>query len=170
VFLRKDPALGIVVRGEIPGCGEGCYADLSQIFLEYALSCEGCSEQIVASESMSRFGIRLGKHLSANLCRLDDGLSTVDQLSVVYECILNSMNVPYTVDRTPNKIHYKLAYSPLDKAANNAGFSRVLPIARKSFFALCQSVLRMLSSEWFLTRPSEDEIDHPLLEIVIAKG
>ena len=140
VYLRNDPQKGLIVRGEIPGCGEGCHADLCQILLEYALSCEGCGEPMVAAEAMYRFGVRLGKLLSANLCRLDDGLSTGDQLSLVFGCILNSMSVPYDVERTLNNIHYKLSSCPLDEAAKGAGFSRVLPMARRSFSALCERV------------------------------
>ena len=34
-----------VIRGEVEGCGEACHANLSQIFLEYLMSCEGCGDQ-----------------------------------------------------------------------------------------------------------------------------
>jgi hypothetical protein len=38
IYLRNDPASGIVLRGEIPDCGPGCYADLGQVILEYVMT------------------------------------------------------------------------------------------------------------------------------------
>ena len=84
IYIRQDPVVGIVVRGEISGCGAGCYADLSQIFLEYAMSCEGCSDQTEGEKSVTRFGARLGAILAARLSEDYIGLSTIDQLSQAF--------------------------------------------------------------------------------------
>ena len=34
VYLRQDPELGLIVRGEMEGCGPACYVDLNQVLLE----------------------------------------------------------------------------------------------------------------------------------------
>ena len=43
IFLRSDP--DPIVRGEICDSGSDCYANLSQVLLEYAMSCECCQDE-----------------------------------------------------------------------------------------------------------------------------
>ena len=45
IYLRDDPQLGPVLRGEIPECGADCHANLSQMLLEQAMSCDDCRDQ-----------------------------------------------------------------------------------------------------------------------------
>ena len=65
VYLRNDPKADLVFQGEIPGCGPDSFVDLSEILLEYAMSCEGYREQSVVSEEVTRFGEQLGEILLA---------------------------------------------------------------------------------------------------------
>ena len=67
LYLRRDPSLGLILRGELPGCGAGCYADLSQVMLEYAMTCEGCKSPQEAAEYVANFGKRLGEILAQQL-------------------------------------------------------------------------------------------------------
>ena len=63
VYLRQDPEMGLIVRGEMEGCGPACYIDLNQVLLEHALSCEGCKDQVIAEETAEHFGRRFAQAL-----------------------------------------------------------------------------------------------------------
>jgi len=169
IYLRQDPVAGSIVRGEISGCGAGCYADLSQIFLEYAMSCEGCRDQNDEEKSVSRFGARFGTILAARLSDQYIGLPTIDQLSRVYGFILNSMAVPFTVERTDRILHYTLANCPLCDSGKRTGLNREMALARLGFTVFCESLLQSITPDWSLLKPSIQKPEPTLLEIVIAR-
>ena len=169
IYIRQDPVVGMVVRGEISGCGAGCYADLSQIFLEYAMSCEGCSDQTEGEKSVTRFGARLGAILAARLSEDYIGLSTIDQLSQAFEFILNSMAVPFTLERTDRNLRYTLAHCPLCESGKKTGLSREMALARLGFAVLCESILRSFAPDWSLLKPSIQAPEPTLLEIVLTR-
>jgi len=169
IYIRHDPVVGIIVRGEISGCGAGCYADLSQIFLEYAMSCEGCRDQNEAEKSVTRFGARLGAILAARLSEDYVGLSTIDQLSRAFEFILNSMAVPFTEERTDRNLRYTLAHCPLCESGKKTGLNREMALARMGFAVLCESMLRSFAPDWSLLKPSIQEPEPTLLEIGLTR-
>ena len=168
IFLRSDPELGLVVRGEMPGCGPSCNANLSRILLEYALTCEGCKDKEEAAESAGLFGVRLGKILAAKLCIDPIRVKPIDNISHSFECILNSMGVSYQIDCTPDQLRFSLDESPLHKAARKTGTNRGVSNALRSFIALCRTMLRILAPEWTIQEPSERYNDDPILEVVLA--
>ncbi len=169
IYLRDDPLVGPVLRGEIPGCGPGCYADLSQMFLEFVTSNEGCKDQNEAEAATIHFGQQIGKTIAAKLSQHVPGVPTIGQLSHAFECLLNSMNVPYTVERTTANLRYTLAYCPLRESAINTGFNCGVPTAYLGFSALCESMLRDLAPDWKLLQPSAQNFEDPLLEIAVAR-
>ena len=169
IYIRQDPVVGIVVRGEISGCGAGCNADLSQIFLEYAMSCEGCSDQTEGKKSVTRFGARLGAILAARLSEDYIGLSTIDQLSQAFEFILNSMAVPFTQERTDRNLRYNLAHCPLCDSGKKTGLNRDMALALLGFVVLCQSMLQSFAPDWSLLKPSIQAPEPTLLEIELTR-
>ena len=168
VFLRNDPISGPVLRGELTGCGSDCYIDLSQIFLEYALSCEGCRNQLVEEEEATRFGIRLGKLLTILICPEDANVLPETRVNNTIQCILSSMSVPFSLEWTPTQLFYKLAHSPIHEAAKETGFTRAVVIASRSLYALLKSVIRFIAPEWELLVPLEGDWNTPLSEIIIT--
>lgn len=170
IFLRKDPLVGYLVRGEIPGCGAGCYADLNQIFLEYTLSCEGCRDQQVAGESSAHFGERLGRILANRFVQDSPDSPGIDRLTGAVECLLNSMNVPYELEQMENRLHYTLSYCPIRESAQATGIKRGESIAQRGFAALCESMIRGLAEDWTVLKPSALDTGKPLLEIEIVRS
>ncbi len=167
VYLRSDPVSGPVVRGELVGCGPGEYADLSQVLLEYALSCEGCQDQARAGELVTCTGERLGKILATRLYHDAMPVPDADRVSGAFQCILRSMAVAYTVERGANGIRFEFACCPLHDTALKTGLSRGTAIARRCFVALCASMLQTLAPDWVLVQPSARASDDPLREIVV---
>jgi len=170
IFLRQDPNLGLILRGELPGCGAGCYADLSQVLLEYAMTCEGCKSLQEAEEYVAKFGARLGEILANRLAPSLTGQETGDRLSAAFEFLLRSMVVPFTVERSEEQMRFILEYCPLCDSGLRHGMSRELALARHGFAALCQSMLQGLAPLWNLRTPSVHDPEQDLLEILLANN
>ena len=168
VFLRDDLISGPVLRGELAGCGSDCYIDLSQLLLEYALSCEGCRDHLVEEEDAARLGIRLGKLLTIHICPEYPSLLPDERLHNAFHCVFSSMKVPYTVERNSTQLHYTFAYSPIHEAAKDLGLSRAVLIAHRALFSLFKSLIRFMAPEWELLRPVDDDWNIPLREVVVA--
>jgi hypothetical protein len=157
------------VRGEIPGCGSSCHADLSQIFLEFAITCEGCKQEAVALETAVIFGERLGELLVGRLAATGAAGSGVQRFCSAYGRILVSMNAAYTLQEGEDLLRYSLAECPLRAAAVDTGLSRGLATAQEAFIALTSSMLHALAPNWKLVKPTDRDLALPLLEIVITQ-
>ena len=168
VYLRHDPELGLIVRGEMAGCGPACHVDLNQVFLEHALSCEGCKDHVIAEEAAEHFGRRFAKALITGLAGGAVAASPAEQVAAVFDCLLRSMAVPFEADRQSGSLRYDLAFSPLQKAAEGRALSLGLPMARWSFITLCDTIVETLAPEWELLQPADRESDKPLLVIQLA--
>jgi hypothetical protein len=170
IFLCQDPKLGLVLRGELPGCREDCYADLSEMLLEYAMTCEGCKSPQEAEEYVAGFCTRLGKIMVQRLTPNLKDQEVVEQLSTTFELILKSMTVPFNIERSKYQLHFILEYCPLCDSGNRLGLNRNLELARHGFIALCQSVLHALAPHWSLRTPSHQNTQKDFLEILLAKN
>jgi hypothetical protein len=168
VFLRNDPKDGLVFQGEIPGCRPDCFVDLSEILLEYAMSCEGYGEQSVVTEEVAQFGSHLGEILLAKTYHNITELSPIEKLSSNFKCVLNSMSVKYIEDSKENHLEYSLDCCPLSVCAKSTGLSRSAELADVSFTALCISLVNALAPDWVLIHPSEEGTNIPIHKIVIA--
>ena len=168
IYLREDPATGLVFRGEISGCGPGCYVDLNEILLEYAMSCEGCREEDPALEEVASFGVRLGEILVKKKQPDMVDLPSTDKLTKVFDCILKSMGAEFSLDRQIDRLEYNLRCCPLSECAKAAGLSRNVEMAHVSFTALCKTVIQAVAPQWALNQPSEDDTHLPIHKIVIA--
>ena len=168
IFLRNDPKADLVFQGEIPGCGPDSFVDLSEILLEYAISCEGYREQSVVSEEVTQFGEQLGEILIAKTYHNITELSPTEKLSSDFKCVLNSMSVTYIEDCKENHLKYSLDCCPLSECAKSTGLSRSVEMAGVSFTALCKSLVKALAPDWVLMHPSEEGTNIPIHKIVIA--
>ena len=168
IYLRKDPEAGLVFRGEISGCGPECYIELNEILLEYAMSCEGCREQSVASKEVIQFG----EHLSEVLLAIYDPGSvepkTVEKLSSAFKCVLYSMGAKFDEEIKAEQIEYSLDCCPISECASNTGLNRSVEMAHLSFVALCKDLIKGLAPGWALIQPTEADNAIPIHKIVIA--
>jgi len=169
IYLHNDPKAGLVFRGEIPGCGPECYVNLSEILLEYAMSCEGCSKQDLAAEMVIRFGEHLGDAYVEKTQHYAPELPTSDKLSNALKCILNSMSSTYIEDKKVDRLEYSLDCCPLSECAKNTGLNRSVDMAYLSFIAICKSLINGLAPNWELIYPSENENNIPIHRILIAQ-
>ena len=170
IYLRNEPDLGLIFRGEFSGCGSSCFADLNEILLEYSLSCEGCWEDEEARKKVERFGRDLGKILVNNTFQDISKLSDTDKIIRAFKCIFNSMNVKYSLVQNGNYLQYTLVYCPLRESAQKTGLIRGVELAHLAFVSLCKNILKILTTNWVLLKPSEQESGLPINKIVVAKN
>ncbi len=169
IYLRSDPDKGLVFRGEIPGCGPDCYVDLSEILLEYAMSCEGCSRPELASEMLNHFGDHLGHVYVDNALQENQELDPAGKISAALNCTLNSMGAKFTEDKQARRIEYSLDCCPLSECAKDTGLNRSVEMAYLTFIALCNGLMSRLAPEWTLVHPSAVEINIPMHQILITR-
>ena len=167
IYLRREPEGSLIFRGEIAGRGPDCYINLSEILLEYAMSCEGCSRAELATEMITHFGDHLGQiyveYSDQNISDLDPQ----EKISSALACILNSMGAKFVAAIQPDSMEFSLDCCPLSECARDTGLNRSVEMAYLAFIALVNSVLSRLSPEWSLKRPSAVEINIPMHQILI---
>ena len=170
LFVRHDPGLGLVIRGELPDCVPGSYVDLSYILLEYVMSCDDRREAELTAKAADNFGQLLGQKI-IDLCDLESsGKTTIEALSTAVIIVLNSMNVPFETDQSNNLLRFRLVHCPLHAVASKSGLSLWLALAHRSLVTLIETLLHGLAPEWRLVSPAERESDEPLQEILFTRN
>jgi hypothetical protein len=167
IYLRDDLNSGLIFRGEIPGCGPDYFVELNEILLEYAMSCEGCREDRIASQEVIRFGEHLGEALAARTYQKAAEWKESEKLSSVFNCVLNSMSAKFIEEIKVDQIEYSLECCPLSECARDTGFNRSVEMAGLSFIALCNTLITALASDWKLIQPIVDETYIPIHKIII---
>lgn len=170
IYLRNDPNIGLIYRGEIAGCGPECYFELNEILLEYAMSCEGCREENFATKEVIQFGKHLGEVMLARTASDIAELPTIEKLASLSRSMLNSMSAKYIEEIKEDQLHYSLDCCPLRECAMNTGLNRNVDMAYLSFVALWKSLVSNLAPRWELRHPSEKDKNFPIHKIVIVGG
>ena len=169
VYLQDDPNLGLVVRGEVPECGPECNVNLSQMFLEYSMSCVDCRDHKATTRHIDQFGQHLGEKLIAGLQELAPVAAGPGGVSEVFDIVLNSMGADFHKDLAVDSLQYDLARCPIHMAAEGSGLTRWIAAAHGAFVALCNEILDELAPDWKLVLPVKAETEEPLETILIAR-
>ena len=169
LYLRSDPELGQVIRGEMPGCGSDCYVNFSQTLLEYVMSCGDCRQAELAAKAADHFGEQLGQKLRT-VCFEDTAVSPkLENLTNVLTLILNSMDVPFQLDQSENQLQFTLAYCPLHTTAHKTGLNLWVALAHRALISLVETLLQDLAPKWTLQTPAERESEKPIQEILFVR-
>ena len=169
IYLQQVPGKGLIFRGEIAGNIPGSEINLSEILLEYAMSCEGCNKAELATEMLLHFGEQLG-HIYVETAAQDlQTLSDPEKISISMSCLLNSMEAKFRESLQANSIEYSLDCCPLSECAKDTGLNRSVEMAYISMEMLFKYVISILAPDWHLVHPSAVEIDIPLHRVLIAR-
>lgn len=169
VYLRQDPQLGLILRGEVPHCGPGCNANLSQMLLEYTMSCEDCRDQATKVRYTEQFGHNLGQKLLARLNGAAAAETGLDRLSLVLDVILNSLGAAFQKELAADRLRYELAHCPIHEAARDSGQNLWVAPAHRAFVVLCRHIIEALAPGYMLAQPAEVETEAPLETILIVR-
>lgn len=170
LYLCPDQKLGQVIHGEMPECSSENYANLSQILLEYVMSCGDCRQADLADGAAIRFGQQLGQKI-IDVCYGETAVSPhIKKLIHTTTIILNSMDVPYQLEQTDTQIQFTLIYCPLHETASKTGLTLWIPLAHRAFVSLIHTFLQQLAPEWTLQLPTDESTEiHELDKIQIRK-
>ena len=169
IFLREKPGSGKYLRGEIAGSGEEGIINLSEILLEYAMSCEGCSRPELSTEMVTHFGQHLGDVFAKEIL-MDRRLDRIDdRLRAGITGILDSLDAKFEEDFQPGSIEYVPDCCPLSECARDTGLNRSVEMAYTSLTTLLITLIRKLASDWHLIHPSSVKIDIPMHQVLITK-
>jgi len=160
IYLRREPQRGLYLQGEIPECGPDCYANLSEVLLEYCCGCEQCGGHTGTASLVCPFADRLGRQLMAKLHDLVPEAPDIDRVSAIMDIILSSMDVAFEKVLTADGLRYDLAAPPIRKAASGSRLSGLYQwgtLAQRAFVALSSFVVGAAAPGWVFVPPSEPE-------------
>lgn len=168
VYLRHDPTSGMVLRGEIPDCGPGCYADLGQVILEYALTCEDCEDPLRSGAHAETFAKNLGASFVTKIQKGMPGATPAARVAAALECLLRSLKVPFTAERAGDETRYVMDTCPLCEAAEQTGMRGRVALAHEALDELVRFVLAILDPALDVQLPATPHAAGEGLELVIS--
>lgn len=154
IYLRQDPSKGPILRGELPECEPSCYADLSEIFLEYAMSCNCYKNASAMPDSVVQFGERLGEKVAAVFLGQYADSPAQDIVPIIFDCVLESMGVQYQKVATAKEFHIAFQDPPLSATAGKSGLQLYVSPACQGFLAFCESILKAAGGAWTMLPPN----------------
>ena len=117
------------------------YASLSQVILEFIMSCESCSDPIVLDVYIDTFSTKLSNAIVLQTEEPDPDA----HLTSALECIFSSMGGEYVVsERSPDGT-YGFKECPICAASKRMGIQRGLKTAHRTFVKLCQETVHSIS-------------------------
>ena len=156
LYIRDDPEDGFQVWGEIPGGGGVTAADLSEVLLEYAMTCAALGDLPQAYRQMDKFGRELGERLAVCVMRCTPDQPEEHRAACALECVLESLNAGFTIQQSGDLLSYTLDHCPLCDHAERTGLSQV-ELAHHGLGALCHSLIRSLDPELEVGLPASPE-------------
>jgi hypothetical protein len=163
LVLRHDPDLGPVLRGEVPGCGDECAADLGQVILEYVVACDRCGDESVLDE----FGMQIGKALAAHIRRSLPDDSVLEQATRALLCVLNSQRASYSTEQVPSGLRFELYDCPLCVAAAASGIQGREEQAHRVLYALYRALVQALDPGLHVDLPTSPHMAGETLVITL---
>lgn len=160
VFIQTDDGTCFRVWAEIVELGEISAANLCEVFLEYSLNCRTHADQPARLQCMREFseifGQRLAQFIKSRLC---PPVVRSDVPFCAMSCILDSMQVNFTVAESQDELRFVLDRYPLQSASLQSGLSDV-ELAHLGVAALCDSVMRTLDPRLSVHVPQTSAEEH----------
>lgn len=154
VFVRDDPETGFHIWGEIAGTGEVANADLGHVLLEYAMTCAAQGDLAQAYRQMDRFGKQLGNRLAVCIMQCTPAETASHRAACALECVLESLDVHFTVEQSAGEVAYTLDLCPLCNKAEKTGLSHV-ELAHHGLSALIGTLIHALDPELGVDLPAK---------------
>ncbi len=159
VYALDDLLHGFQIWGELTGAGEETAINLCEIFLEYAMVCQTGYPEDEAYGLMESFGSGLGQAVAMYM--LDNTfLNGFPNPGVcALECILETLQVDFTIHQIGPELRFILCDCPFDKTAGQTGLPQS-ELAHVGLNAMCQGLLRVIQPELPVASPVDDRYDH----------
>jgi hypothetical protein len=169
IYLRIEPGKGYIIRGEMPECGPVCYANINQVFLEYAMSCQGFEGDEAVMESTVHFGGQLGEKFAHLFLTQHNDLGPEEIAELAFDTAIQSMGVLYKKERSAETLEFNLRTDPLEKTADAAGLHLWIDPAFEGFVAFFEIILKSIGGGWQLHSPKIGDETHSLQTIRLKR-
>nr|MBN1229526.1 formate/nitrite transporter family protein [Anaerolineae bacterium] len=153
IYLEDEAHGGYHISAEMPGKGKATAVDLSQVLLEYAMTCHTSSSAQQAESMMRAFGKRLGEKIADHFTHSLSAETPSYRAVCALECVLQSLNAPYTVEEITNGVQCHLAVSSLEKAAEQSGMWAEIEMAQLGLESLCDTLSELLGCVMHIDLP-----------------
>jgi hypothetical protein len=111
-----------------------------------------------ALRQMEMFGDRIGRLLANYILENVPIEKAVHPAACGLECIVESMDVDFTVEQDGNELRFILDHCPVDETAKRTGLSYA-DLARYGLKGLCRSLIYTIDPELTIDTPIESDIE-----------
>jgi hypothetical protein len=168
IYVEDDPVGGFRLWGMIPGLETTAAANLSQVLLEFSMTCDTSGNLLQAYRTMDAFGKRLGEELAIKMVAFTPAKSAASRAAAALQCILESLPVSFTIQREGGQVNYVLEHCPLCKEAERVGIRQV-ELAHHGLNSLIQSQLQAFDPSLTVRIPTDHQGDH-VISLVAPVG
>ena len=167
IYLHYEPETGYLIQGSMSGCGYSSPVNLSEILVEYGMSCEGLKEPYSATTAglAEQFGRVLGRLLARQFQTVYGEQTAVEP---IFDCLIRSLGVPFSCEKSATHLSYHLAQCPLRAAATRTGINRDPAIANHAFISLLANLLAALDVDYALLQPTLAQVKEPLIKVELG--
>jgi hypothetical protein len=159
IYIDDDGEGRLRISAETPTVGSASSVDLGNILLEYALTCKAQGDLAKAYRQIDAFGKHLGEKVAIEVIRSMPAEMPIRQAACALECILGSLNVPFSLEETDEELRYNLDLCPLCEVSEKTGLSEV-ELGHHGLSALCRGFIKALGSELGIRLPPISHSDH----------
>lgn len=157
ICICDDPKKGLLIWGEIPDARDITAANLCEILLEYAMTCNAMCDPSQAVRQMEIFGDRLGRMLAGYIRDTMPVEKTTHLAACGLECIIESLGVNFTVEQDKIELRFTLDSCPVSKTAERTGLRHV-ELARDGMKCLCRSLTHTINPDLIVNTPVESDV------------
>lgn len=157
ICICDDPKNGLRIWGEIPDVSDITAANLCEILLEFAMTCDAMCDPSQAVRQMEVFGDRLGRMLAGYIRDTMPVEKTTHLAACGLECIIESLGVDFTVEQDEIELRFILDHCPVDDTAKRTGFRNV-KLARDGMKCLCRSLTHTIDPDLIVNTPVESDV------------
>lgn len=166
IYMQDDSDSGFHIWGEIPGGAGITASDLSEVLLEYAMTASASSDLPGAYRQMDTFGKKLGESLAVRIMQSTPAESAEHRAACALECVLEALDVHFTVEQTGGQLSYALDFCPLCAKAEQTGIRHV-ELAHHGLTALCSSLIHAFDPELAVRMPARPGMNHILFSVLV---
>ena len=148
VYLALAPDGRLHLRGEIPGCGEACHAELATLLLEYAMSCEGSPNADFWPSASRAFAGPISEAIAAAIAEHHPTATGEERGRLALEALLVPKEGAVASPPAGGRGSYQFAACPLCQAAASGGTQRVAGMAHELFQQVCRTTVETAAPAW----------------------
>ena len=159
IYVWDDPRRGFRIWGELTGAGAETSIPLCEVFLEYAMLCQSSGDETQAYYQMESFGTGLGKAIAIYILDNILGNAIASPGACALECLLESLNLNFTLHQIGPELRFVICECPFDKIAAQTGLP-LSELTHTGINAMVQAMLHAIQPELPIDTPAEERVDH----------